>query len=134
MGVKSKSASGPATARFHIDVSDSGGGIEPATLDVVFEPGFTTKDRRSHDGLGLALVKDLVTRYDGTITVDSEPGSGTLISVTLDLESAGRQGRRTVARRRCLIRRRDGAKPGSCSGGDRCPRLTATIRWGLFGS
>ncbi len=70
----------------HIDVSDSGVGIEPEVLDRIFEPGFTTKDRRSHDGLGLALVSDLVAHYNGIITVDSEAGSGTLFSVTLDLE------------------------------------------------
>jgi two-component system CitB family sensor kinase len=64
-----------------IDVSDSGDGIEPENLEAIFERGFTTKDVRSHDGLGLALVSDVVRGYGGLISVDSELGSGTLFSV-----------------------------------------------------
>lgn len=66
-----------------IDVSDSGDGIPAEDLDQIFQSGYTTKNPRSHDGLGLALVDELVRRYHGTISVDSEPGSGTLFSVTL---------------------------------------------------
>ncbi|MCP3990316.1 MAG: HAMP domain-containing histidine kinase, partial [Actinomycetia bacterium] len=70
-----------------IDVSDSGHGIPTEVLSQVFQSGYTTKDPRSHDGLGLALVDELVRRYQGSISVDSEPGSGTLFSVTLVLSS-----------------------------------------------
>jgi two-component system sensor histidine kinase DcuS len=66
-----------------VDVSDSGDGIEPSELEAIFERGYTTKDARSHDGLGLALVSDVVHRYGGSISVDSEPGSGTLFSVNM---------------------------------------------------
>ncbi len=66
-----------------IDVSDSGDGIPNEVLDRMFEAGYTTKDTRSHEGLGLALVEEIVHRYSGTISVDSEPGSGTLFSVAL---------------------------------------------------
>ncbi len=69
-----------------IDVSDSGDGIDGQQIEEIFEAGFTTKDTRSHDGLGLALVADLVSVYDGSITVDSEPGSGTLFSISLNLD------------------------------------------------
>ena len=68
-----------------IDVSDSGDGIEPEYLDAIFERGYTTKDARSHDGLGLALVSDVVRSYGGSISVDSELGSGTLFSVEVPL-------------------------------------------------
>jgi len=68
-----------------IDVSDSGEGIEPAHLETIFTPGYTTKDARSHDGLGLALVSDLVRSYAGSVSVDSEAGSGTLFSVSVPL-------------------------------------------------
>jgi two-component system CitB family sensor kinase len=64
-----------------IDVSDSGDGIAPGDLEAIFERGFTTKDSRSHDGLGLALVSDVVRGRGGSISVDSELGSGTLFSV-----------------------------------------------------
>lgn len=66
-----------------IDVSDSGNGVQADDLDMIFQSGFTTKDTRSHDGLGLAIVAELVNHYDGTIRVDSEPGAGTLFSVSL---------------------------------------------------
>jgi len=68
-----------------IDVSDSGDGIEPGDLDVIFERGYTTKDALSHDGLGLALVSDVVRGYRGSISVDSELGSGTLFSVAVPI-------------------------------------------------
>lgn len=72
-----------------IDVSDSGDGIDPADIAGIFKAGYTTKDPRSHDGLGLALVDDVVRSYGGAISVDSEPGSGTLFSVTIPLKSEG---------------------------------------------
>ena len=71
------------SGQVHIEVSDSGDGIDPDLVDRIFEAGFTTKDSRSHEGLGLALVDALVRRHNGTISVDSEPGSGTLFSVRL---------------------------------------------------
>lgn len=66
-----------------IDVSDSGQGIEQEFVNEIFEPGYTTKDTRSHDGLGLALVAQVVEDYGGTISVDTGEGSGTLFSVTI---------------------------------------------------
>ena len=70
-----------------IDVSDSGDGMTSEVIDQIFQSGFTTKDARSHEGLGLALVDEIVRRYDGSIDVDSEPGSGTLFSVSLVVAS-----------------------------------------------
>lgn len=69
-----------------IDVSDSGEGIDPGLVEEIFQAGYTTKDSRSHDGLGLALVADVVRGYGGSISVDSEAGSGTLFSVTVPVE------------------------------------------------
>jgi len=66
-----------------IDVSDSGDGIGPEVQEVMFHAGYTTKDRRSHDGLGLALVADVVRGYGGSMSVDSELGSGTLFSISI---------------------------------------------------
>jgi two-component system CitB family sensor kinase len=73
-----------------IDVSDSGDGIEPGDLEAIFERGFTTKDPRSHDGLGLALVSDVVRAHGGSISVDSEMGSGTLFSVEVPVTRKAR--------------------------------------------
>jgi two-component system CitB family sensor kinase len=72
-----------------IEVSDSGEGMAPDQVDRIFESGYTTKDTRSHEGLGLALVDALVKRHRGSISVDSEPGSGTLFSVSLMVADQG---------------------------------------------
>ncbi len=72
-----------------VDVSDSGDGIAPELIGRIFRPGYTTKDSRSHDGLGLALVEEVVRSYGGSIAVDSEPGSGSLFSVTIPMPTEG---------------------------------------------
>ena len=43
------------------------------------------RERPSHEGFGLAFVRELIDRYDGSIEVDSEVGSGSLFSVRLSL-------------------------------------------------
>lgn len=57
-------------------ITDNGHGIPPENLDRVFEPAFTTRAGRVEFGLGLGLqiVKDIVVRHNGSITVESEPG------------------------------------------------------------
>lgn len=59
-----------------VDVTDNGHGIPPEHLDRVFEPAFTTKSGRIEFGLGLGLqiVKDIVVRHNGSISVESAPG------------------------------------------------------------
>ena len=64
-----------------ITVDDTGLGIEKANLERIFENGFSTKGN-SH-GTGLHVVKELIDKYDGTISVDSEVGEGTSFTVTL---------------------------------------------------
>ena len=67
-----------------VSITDNGQGIPPENLERIFEPSFTTKAGRIEFGLGLGLqiVKDIVVRHNGSITVESEPGR-TCFSVLL---------------------------------------------------
>ena len=74
------SVEGEPPRGYRIEVTDSGGGIDPAHLSSVFEPFFSTK--QGGTGLGLALTQQIVSEHGGTIDVRSEPG-GTTFIVTL---------------------------------------------------
>ena len=70
-----------------IDVADSGPGIPPQILEKIFTPFFTTKAQGT--GLGLAICHKLIVQHQGTLSVASEDGKGTVFTVELPA-SAGR--------------------------------------------
>ena len=69
-----------------LTVTDTGSGIVPADLEHLFEPFFTTRGAEGGTGLGLSVVKSIVTEHDGAIFVDSEVGRGSRFIVELPLE------------------------------------------------
>jgi PAS domain S-box-containing protein len=64
-----------------LTIRDTGCGMEPAVLERVFEPFYTTKASGKGTGLGLAMVHAIVQSHSGAIIVDSTPGAGTRFDV-----------------------------------------------------
>ena len=69
--------------QIQIRVEDTGVGMAPDVLERIFEPYFTTKPRGHAAGLGMALIHNVITRHGGTIDVDSRPGDGTRVCISL---------------------------------------------------
>ncbi|MCY2928622.1 MAG: response regulator [Planctomycetota bacterium] len=62
-----------------VSVSDTGSGMDKATLARVFDPYFTTKDVSKGSGLGLPMVYGFVKQTGGAIAIQSEPGHGATV-------------------------------------------------------
>jgi two-component system NtrC family sensor kinase len=75
----------PREGAMEVRFQDNGPGIPPDVQDKILEPFFTTKSTGT--GLGLSIAYGIVERHRGTLKVESAPGKGTTIVITLPTES-----------------------------------------------
>jgi signal transduction histidine kinase len=66
-----------------VKIRDNGQGIPADVIDKIFDPFFTTKDVGSGMGLGLSICHAIIKSHGGRLDVSSEPGEGTVVTVTL---------------------------------------------------
>ncbi len=72
-----------------VSISDTGCGMPPELQARIFEPFFTTKPAGEGTGLGLDIVRKIVEKHRGRITVESEVGRGTTFTVRLPIAGGG---------------------------------------------
>ncbi len=64
-------------------MSDTGTGMDPATVERIFEPYFTTKNTDEGRGLGMATVQGIILNHEGRIYVESKEGVGSTFTIFL---------------------------------------------------
>lgn len=77
----------PAANQVTVQVQDDGVGIAAEVLPNLFEPFYTTHERKHSLGLGLAISKNIVERHRGRIEVQSQAGKGTVFTLTLPVRA-----------------------------------------------
>jgi signal transduction histidine kinase len=75
----------PDATSLQISVSDTGNGIPPENLEKIFDAFYTTKPAGEGSGLGLYIVKQIIDKHQGKISVRSELGKGTTFFIKIPL-------------------------------------------------
>ena len=94
-----------------VSISDTGMGMDEATLARATDPFFTTKGPGKGTGLGLSMVHGLAAQSGGLLHLDSAPGAGTTVHLWLPLAPRAEWGSRDVVERP----QPSGAEPQACS-------------------
>jgi two-component system NtrC family sensor kinase len=84
LNIRSHAVEGGRWVEF--EMADTGHGIPAEILDRIFDPFFTTKPPGKGTGLGLAISYGIITEHGGDISVSSEVGRGTTVTVRLPVE------------------------------------------------
>jgi signal transduction histidine kinase len=72
---------------WQIDFLDTGPGLDPATIDDIFKPFYTTKPKGRGTGLGLAICRDILAKLDSGITAQNAPKGGGLFTIHIPLNT-----------------------------------------------
>ena len=70
----------------HVAIRDTGKGIKQEDLKTIFDPRFTTKGSVVRTSLGLSTSYQIIQEHNGQITVESEPGKGSVFTVIIPRE------------------------------------------------
>jgi len=77
--------------QIQIEFRDSGPGIAPEIKDRVFDPFFTTRSQGGGTGLGLSTSHYIIKDMNGKISVESNPGEGSVFTITLPADNKSKQ-------------------------------------------
>ncbi len=86
LGIFLKNTEDPGANRqkqIQLVVTDTGEGMRKQVSQRAFDPFYTTKEKGQGTGMGLSVVHGIVKRYKGTIELESRPGKGTMVTITL---------------------------------------------------
>jgi polar amino acid transport system substrate-binding protein len=81
-----------SSQRIFLQVRDEGRGIEAEQMQYLFNPFFTTKRKQGGTGLGLFISEKIVKAHNGNLEINSTPGQGTTVLMTLPASDQARAG------------------------------------------
>lgn len=71
-----------------VAIKDTGMGIKPEEMELIFQPFYTTKSEVKGTGLGLSVSYGIIQHHNGEIRVESQPGAGTTFTVLLPIKGS----------------------------------------------
>lgn len=80
---------GMAEGRVYVQISDTGSGISPERLARIFDPSFSKKGERVKAGIGLFTAQNIIQKHQGELTIDSDFGNGSTVTIRLPVEKSG---------------------------------------------